>query len=52
MSRFDVDPDADFGARAGLSGFLRSLLDGIPWSERATVEEELEVDAPRGPTLS
>jgi len=30
----------------GFSGFLRSLLSGIPWSERAEREEMVTVDAP------
>lgn len=30
----------------GFTGFLRSLLSGIPWSERAEREETLSVDAP------
>ena len=29
----------------GLTGFLRSLLDGIPWSERAEIEETMNVSA-------
>jgi hypothetical protein len=32
--------------RGGLSGFLRSLLQGIPWSERAEGEETLRFEAP------
>lgn len=45
-------PGRDRGARAceeeggGLSHFLRSLLSGIPWSERASQEIELRFDAP------
>ncbi len=30
----------------GFTGFLRSLLSGIPWSERAEREETVTVDAP------
>jgi DUF4097 and DUF4098 domain-containing protein YvlB len=48
MSRFDENSEAGCGSRAGLSGFLRSLLDGIPWSETAKVDERIEVDAPQG----
>lgn len=33
------------------SGFLRTLLSGIPWSERAEGQDELLLDAPRGGTL-
>jgi hypothetical protein len=52
VSRYSsTDSDASCGGQAGLSGFLRSLLDGIPWSERAKIEEQIEVDAPRGSTL-
>jgi hypothetical protein len=32
----------------GVSSFLRSLLHGIPWSERAQIEETLEFDLPAG----
>jgi len=31
----------------GFSGFLRSLLAGIPWSERAERKEELHLETPR-----
>jgi hypothetical protein len=31
----------------GISSFLRSLLSGIPWSERASCSETLELDLPR-----
>jgi hypothetical protein len=34
--------------RGGISGFLRSLLAGIPWSETAEGEEELHFDPPTG----
>lgn len=30
------------------AGFLRGLLDGIPWSDRAETEETIRVDAPAG----
>ena len=33
---------------SGLSHFLRSLLSGVPWSERATSDFELHFDAPVG----
>jgi hypothetical protein len=39
------------GAPHGFGGFLRSLLDGIPWSERAEGEEELRAEAPAGGRL-
>ena len=39
--------DDDF-TRGGISGFLRSLLAGIPWSETAQGEEELHFDPPAG----
>ena len=32
--------------RGGLGGFLRSLLSGIPWSERAEGAESFEVESP------
>jgi len=32
----------------GFGGFLRSLLAGLPWSERAEQEEILQLDAPPG----
>jgi hypothetical protein len=50
--------DRDFGApggeghpggdeeRGGISGFLRALLAGIPWSERAEVLETIQLAAP------
>jgi DUF4097 and DUF4098 domain-containing protein YvlB len=33
--------------RTGFSGFLRSLFSGIPWSDRAHVDEETTIAAPR-----
>jgi hypothetical protein len=39
--------EADYGSeQRGFGGFLRSLLKGIPWSERAEREETLQVAAP------
>jgi hypothetical protein len=35
----------------GFSGFLRSLLKGIPWSERVERRETLVIDAPPGGVL-
>jgi hypothetical protein len=35
----------------GLHGFLRSLLAGVPWSERADGEETLRLDAPKSAML-
>jgi hypothetical protein len=41
--------DEDCGsARGGLGGFLRSLLAGIPWSERAEATECLRFERPPG----
>lgn len=37
--------------RGGLGGFLRSLLAGIPWSERVEVVETLTLPAPRSGAL-
>ena len=37
--------------RSGIGGFLRSLLAGIPWSERAEGEGELRLDSPVGGTI-
>jgi len=37
--------------RSGIGGFLRSLLAGIPWSERAEGEAELHLDPPPSGTL-
>lgn len=36
------------GHGGGLGGFLRSLLDGIPWSERAEGRHEVHLDRPAG----
>lgn len=44
--RDDRDDD-DGRSHAGLGGFLRSLLQGIPWRERAELEETLMFPAPR-----
>jgi hypothetical protein len=35
-------------AEGGLTGFIRSLLAGIPWSEHAEGEEELHLEPPSG----
>ncbi|MGH0029096.1 MAG: DUF4097 family beta strand repeat-containing protein [Myxococcota bacterium] len=40
----DCGPDGPHDR--GFTGFLRSLLSGIPWSERAEREETVRVDAP------
>jgi len=37
--------------RSGIGSFLRSLLAGIPWSERAEGESELRIDPPAGRTV-
>ncbi len=36
------------GEGKGFTGFLRGLLSGIPWSERAAREETVSIDAPQG----
>ena len=45
-----IDPDdagdAGDGTERGFGGFLRSLLSGIPWSERATGEERVRLNTP------
>ena len=44
-----IDPDCGEGGEGterGFGGFLRSLLSGIPWSERATGEERIVLAAP------
>jgi len=41
----DTDPDCA-GAGSGFGGFLRSLLSGIPWSERAETTDEIRLDPP------
>jgi DUF4097 and DUF4098 domain-containing protein YvlB len=41
------DETAETPPRHGLGGFLRSLLQGIPWRERAELEETLILPAPR-----
>jgi len=38
--------DGDEQDRPGFSGFLRSLFSGIPWSDRAHVDEETTIVAP------
>jgi DUF4097 and DUF4098 domain-containing protein YvlB len=43
--------DCEGGHERGFAGFLRSLLDGIPWSERAETEVALHADAPVGGVL-
>lgn len=37
--------------KSGLHGFLRSLLAGVPWSERADGEQILNLEAPKGSRL-
>jgi hypothetical protein len=48
--RSSNDPDPEDGdlLRGGLTGFLRSLLAGIPWSETAEGEQELRFRPPPG----
>jgi DUF4097 and DUF4098 domain-containing protein YvlB len=43
----DGDDRDDSHAHHGIGGFLRSLLQGIPWRERAELEELLMLPAPR-----
>lgn len=38
----------DCESTRGIGGFIRSLLSGIPWSERAEAEETLHLDPPPG----
>lgn len=38
-------------SEGGISGFLRSLLSGIPWKERAEGEETVVLDVPPGAAL-
>jgi len=42
----DAHPDSHAGS-GGLGGFLRSLLSGLPWSDRAEAEESFTLAAPR-----
>jgi hypothetical protein len=42
----DSEPGSD--ERGGIGGFLRSLLAGLPWSERAEEQETLRIDPPPG----
>jgi hypothetical protein len=45
---FPRDNGSDETAEGGFTGFLRSLLAGIPWSERAEGAEELHLEPPHG----
>ena len=45
------DEDCQEGPERGFTGFLKSLLSGIPWSERAEREETVHVDAPAGGSI-
>jgi len=52
LRRRHHDPDdAGDGHEHGFGGFLRSLLSGIPWSERASVDERIRIDAPASHVL-
>jgi len=42
------DEPCGHGEGHGFTGFLRGLLSGIPWSERAVREETVAIDAPTG----
>lgn len=49
MKRRDDDGASEGGTRGGgISGFIRSLLSGIPWSERGEATETLTLDPPTG----
>lgn len=43
--------DADLPSPSGFTGFVRSLLAGIPWSEHAEGVEELHFESPAGGIL-
>jgi DUF4097 and DUF4098 domain-containing protein YvlB len=45
--RDDHDGDDQAGSPNGFRGFLRSLLEGIPWRERAELDETLMLPAPK-----
>jgi DUF4097 and DUF4098 domain-containing protein YvlB len=47
VSRARNGERGDARAPGGIGGFLRSLLQGIPWRERAELEETLMLPAPR-----
>ena len=48
MSRRHGDHVANGDPRGGFTGFLRSLLAGIPWSDRAEGEDTLDLERPAG----
>jgi hypothetical protein len=43
--------DSGDGQEHGFGGFLRSLLSGIPWSERASADERVTIQAPASHNL-
>ena len=47
MSFRDSRASGDCGESTGLGGFLRSLLSGIPWSDRADREEVFDLATPQ-----
>ena len=49
MKKRNSDSEEHFGR--GFGAFLRSLLRGIPWSERADGEDVLRREAPAGGVL-
>jgi hypothetical protein len=51
MSIRREDEAGDERPEHGFTGFLRSLLSGIPWSERAEREEILNIEAPASGSL-
>ncbi|TFG94347.1 MAG: hypothetical protein E4H11_06960 [Myxococcales bacterium] len=46
--RHHRDPDRQRHHHGGFGNFLRNLLSGLPWSERAEEQETLRLDAPPG----
>ncbi len=51
MSFRRTGSDANCEGESGFTGFLRSLLAGIPWRERADGEETIELEPPSGGVL-
>lgn len=47
MSRARTERHDDARVHRGIGGFLRSLLQGIPWRERAELDETMMLPAPR-----
>lgn len=51
MSEYEETTRCGGHSRRGLGDFLRSLLSGIPWSEKAEETESIRLDAPRSGAL-